>query len=72
MRANEPLDARHVRVSGILLILGLFVQGLSFLLTPRIGFRLFLYVGGGFLLSGVVVFLYSLLTYFVRRRGLQP
>jgi hypothetical protein len=69
MRANEPFNARHLRVSGILLIVGLLVEGVSLLWNHPIAFDLFLYVGGVFFLSGIAVFLYSLVTHFLRRRG---
>ena len=57
-------------MSGILVILGLLVEALTLIWKHPISFYLFAFVGGGFLLSGVIVFLYALVTHFLgRRRG---
>ena len=68
MRASEPLNARGLRVSGILVILGLLVEALTLIWHHPISFYLFLLVGGGFLLSGIIVFLYTFVTHYLRRR----
>ena len=68
MRASEPLNASGLRVSGILVILGLLVEALTLIWNHPISFSLFLLVGGGFLLSGIIVFLYTFITHFLRRR----
>ena len=69
MRANEPLNARQLRVSGILVILGLLVEALTLVWNHPLAFSLSLFVGGGFLLSGILVFLYTFVTHFVKGRG---
>jgi hypothetical protein len=69
IRANEPLDAKQLRVSGILLIVGLLVETLTLVWNHPISFRVFLFVGAGFLLSGIVVFLYTFIAHFLRERG---
>ena len=66
MSANEPLNAKQLRVSGILVILGLLVEGASLLWNHPISFWLFLFVGGGFLMSGIMVFLYTLIGHSLR------
>ena len=68
MRANEPLNARGLRLSGILVILGLLVEAMTLIWNHPISFSLFLFVGGGFLLSGIIVFLYTFVTHYLRRR----
>ena len=69
MRANEPLNARRLRVSGILVILGLLVEAFTLVWNHPLAFSLSLFVGGGFLLSGILVFLYTFVTHFVKGRG---
>ena len=69
MRANEPLNARRLRVSGILVILGLLVEAFTLVWNHPLAFSLSLFVGGGFLLSGIIVFLYTFVTHFVKGRG---
>ena len=68
IRANEPLNAKQVRVSGILLILGLLIEALTLVWNHPISFWVFLFVGGGFLLSGIMVFLYTFIIHFLRAR----
>jgi hypothetical protein len=69
MKANEPLNARQLRVSGILLILGLLVEAFTLVWNHPIAFSLSLFVGGGFLLGGIIVFLYTLAMHFVKGRS---
>ena len=69
MRANEPLNPRLLRVSGILVILGLLVEAFTLVWNHPIAFWLFLFVGGGFLLSGITVFIYTFVGHFVKGRG---
>ncbi len=68
IRANEPLNAKQVRVSGILLILGLLIEALTLVWNHPISFWVFLFVGGGFLLIGIVVFLHTFIVHFLRAR----
>jgi hypothetical protein len=69
MRANEPLNPRLLRVSGILVILGLLVEASTLVWNHPVAFWLFLFVGGGFLLSGITVFIYTFVGHFVKGRG---
>ena len=69
MRANEPLNPRLLRVSGILVILGLLVEAFTLVWNHPVAFWLFLFVGGGFLLSGIAVFLYAFIAHCLKRRG---
>ena len=69
MRANQPWNARGLRVSGILVILGLLVEALTLVWNHPISFSLFLFVGGGFLLSGILVFFYTFVTHFMKSRS---
>jgi hypothetical protein len=69
MRANEQLNSKQIRVSGILLILGLLIEALTLVWNHPISFWLFVLVGGGFLLSGIAIFLYSLVTPFLKVRS---
>jgi hypothetical protein len=48
--------ALQLRVSGILVILGLLVEAFTLVWNHPIAFSLSLFVGGGFLLSGIIVF----------------
>lgn len=69
MRANEPLNPRLLRVSGILVILGLLVEALTLVWNHPMAFWLFVFGGGCFLLSGIIVFLYTFVGHFVKGRG---
>ena len=69
MRAKEPLNPRLLRVSGILVILGLLVEASTLVWNHPVAFWLFLFVGGGFLLSGITVFIYAFVGHFVKGRG---
>jgi hypothetical protein len=51
---------RKLQVSGIILILGLVVEGLCLLSGSPIGFILFVGVGGLFIAIGMLHYLYSL------------
>ena len=69
MRANEPLNPRQLRVSGTLVILGLLVEAFTLGWNHPIAFSLSLFVGGGLLIGGIIVFLYTFVTHFVKNRG---
>jgi hypothetical protein len=69
MRANEPLNPRLLRVSGILVILGLLVEAFTLVWNHPVAFWLFVFVGAGFVLSGIVVFIYTFVGHFVKGRG---
>jgi hypothetical protein len=53
---------RKLRISGILLILGLVVEALSLCWNNAFSFMSFVVVGGLFFASGVLLFLYSLVS----------
>jgi hypothetical protein len=51
---------RKLRVSGILVILGLVVEAVSLCWNNAFSFMSFVVVGGALLASGILLFLYSL------------
>jgi hypothetical protein len=53
---------RKLRLSGILLILGLMVEALSLCWNNALSFMSFVVVGGLFFASGILLFLYSLVS----------
>lgn len=53
---------RRLRVSGILIALGLLVEVLSLIRNHPLAFLGFVFVGGGFLLAGIAIYLYSLVS----------
>ena len=60
MLRSGPMD-RRLQTSGLLLILGLLVEGFCLLWARPIAFVVLLGLGGGMIASGVLFFLYSLL-----------
>jgi len=52
--------AKRLRISGILVLIGLLTELLSLLWSQPASFLAFLLIGGPFLLSGMLFFLYSL------------
>jgi hypothetical protein len=59
-RAN-PVE-RRIQIAGIILIVGLLIEALCLVWARPISFVIFVAVGGLFLLAGVVVFLFSLVS----------
>jgi hypothetical protein len=53
---------RRLQFSGILLILGLFIEALCLFWTQPIAFVLFLGVGGFLLALGILLYLFSLVS----------
>ena len=53
---------RRLQVSAILLILGLVIEALSLLGSKPFAFLVFLFLGGLLMLSGILVYLYSLVS----------
>jgi len=53
---------RRLRVSGILIVLGLLVEALSLIRIHPLAFLGFMFVGGGFLILGIALYLYSLVS----------
>ena len=58
---NEIQIERALRISGILLILGIAVEIISLLWEKPLAFLLFVGIGGALTFVGIVVYLYSLL-----------
>ena len=54
---------RRLQVSAILLILGLVIEALSLLGSRPFAFLVFLFLGGLLMLSGILVYLYSLVSF---------
>ncbi len=54
--------SKILRVSGIFLILGLAIEGVSLLFNHPLSFMGFIIVGGTFLGVGVLLFLFSLVS----------
>lgn len=52
----------RLRFSGILIVLGLLVEALSLVRIHALAFLTFMFVGGGFLIVGIAVYLYSLVS----------
>jgi predicted membrane channel-forming protein YqfA (hemolysin III family) len=53
---------RRLRISGILLALGLLVEALSLMRVHPLAFLGFMFVGGAFLIAGIVVYLFSVVS----------
>ena len=53
---------RKLRLSGILLILGLLVEALSLCWNNAVSFMSFVVIGGLLFASGILLFLYSLVS----------
>jgi hypothetical protein len=51
-----------LRISGILLVLGLVVEALSLCWNNAFSFMSFMLVGGLFFVAGILLFLYSLVS----------
>jgi hypothetical protein len=62
MKSNAKGISRHLRISGILLILGLAIEALSLMWGKPLAFLLFICIGGMFVLAGILVYLYALVS----------
>ena len=62
MSAPERKMARRLRVSGILIILGLLVEAASLIRIHPLSFLSFMFIGGGLLIAGVLTYLISLIS----------
>ena len=56
------LMERRLRISGILIVLGLLVEALSLIRIHPLAFLGFMFVGGGLLVAGIAIYLYSLVS----------
>jgi hypothetical protein len=61
-RGKEEAMQRKLRISGILVILGLVVEALSLGWNNTFAFMSFVVVGGLFFASGILLYLYSLVS----------
>lgn len=52
----------RLRISGILIALGLLVEALSLIRVHPLAFLGFMVIGGGLLLMGIAIYLYSLVS----------
>jgi hypothetical protein len=53
---------RRLRISGVLLILGLLVEGITLHWNTAFSFLAFMLLGGALFLAGVLTYLYSLIS----------
>jgi len=53
---------RRLRISGLLIVLGLLVEGLSLIRIHPLAFLSFMFIGGGFLVAGIAIYLYSVVS----------
>lgn len=53
---------RRLRISGTLIALGLLVEALSLIRVHPLAFLGFMFIGGGLLVIGIVIYLYSLVS----------
>lgn len=68
MSSSEALNAKHVRLPGILSIIGLLLVGLGLVWDNPISIYVIIYVGAAFVLTGAGLFFYSFITHFLARR----
>ena len=61
MNADELRLYRRLRISGALIIAGLLVELLSLVRIHPLAFLTFMFVGGGFLIAGIALYLYSIM-----------
>lgn len=53
---------RRLRISGILIALGLLVEALSLMRVHPLAFLGFMLIGGAFLIAGIAVYLFSVVS----------
>jgi hypothetical protein len=53
---------RWLRIAGVLIVLGLLVEALSLIRIHPLAFLGFMFVGGGLLVAGIAIYLYSILS----------
>jgi hypothetical protein len=53
---------RRLRISGLLIVLGLLVEGFSLIRIHPLAFLSFMFIGGGFLVAGIAIYLYSVVS----------
>ena len=57
-----PRIERWLRIAGVLIVLGLLVEALSLIRIHPLAFLGFMFVGGGLLVAGIAIYLYSVLS----------
>ena len=62
MTVRESGLSRLLRVAGTLIIVGLIIQAASLIEIHPLAFLTFMFVGGGFLVAGIVTFLLSVVS----------
>jgi hypothetical protein len=62
MNTESTAIQSRIRVPGLLLIAGLAIELISLLWNKPLAFILFAFVGGVFLLAGILLYLYSLVS----------
>lgn len=55
--------AKRLKIAGILIVLGLIVEGLSLVWLHPLSFVVFIAVGGSLLAAGIVLYLWSLVSH---------
>ncbi|HET9402772.1 MAG TPA: hypothetical protein VFO34_17635 [Candidatus Acidoferrales bacterium] len=58
----NPKMARALRVSGLLLVIGLLIELISLHFNHPLSFLGFMFVGGGLIVLGVLVYLWALVS----------
>ena len=53
---------RRLRISGLLIVLGLLVEGFSLIRIHPLAFLSFMFIGGGLLVAGIAIYLYSVVS----------
>ena len=61
MKSASPID-RRIRISATLAIVGLVIEAISLLWSHPTAFFLFLIVGAGAMVLGIVIFLFSIVS----------
>lgn len=61
MRPADPMS-RRLRVSGIFVLTGLFIEALCLVWSKPIAFVVLVCIGGALISAGVLFFLYSLVS----------
>jgi len=61
MTGPAPIE-RRLRISALLIALGLLVEGLSLIRIHPLAFLSFMFIGGGLLVAGIAIYLYSVVS----------
>ena len=69
MSGDGSVLERRLRISGVLIVLGLIIEALSLVRIHPLAFLSFMFLGGGFLVAGIATYLYSLVSTGSARAG---